>query len=393
VEDLIGEAERLLRTLLALDPKHAKAHTLLAAVLQQRGRHPESLLELEAAIANDPESAEPYWRLTRSKKMGVEDHLLVERMTEMALSGSRSAGDRVLLHNALGKALDDLAQYEKVLTHFDEAHRVARSISGKPFDRQAHSALIESIITFFDGDSLVMGRKGVDSDLPVFVVGMPRSGTTLTEQILSSHPLMAGAGETPFWPDLARQVFEPACRSFKGTRGVRLCGLYLRALAQIGGSCVRVVDKNPFNAINVGLLNALFPNARFIYCRRHPVDNCLSIYMANFRFPPSYAHDREDLVFAYRESERLAAHWKNVIPQDRLFEIRYEDLVLNRDAITRRLIEFCGLEWEEACLFPERNDRLVLTASQWQARQPVYQTSVDRWKNYEPWLGAFAGLL
>jgi hypothetical protein len=143
----------------------------------------------------------------------------------------------------------------------------------------------------------------------------------------------------------------------------------------------------------VGLLALIFPRARFVHCYRNPVDNCLSFYSTLFKFPPSFAHDKGDIVFAYREYVRLMKHWKNVIPADRLMDMRYEDLVENQEAGTRRLIQFSGLEWQDACLHPEKNERKVATMSHWQARQPVYKSSVERWRRYEPWLGEFKELV
>jgi Sulfotransferase family len=135
------------------------------------------------------------------------------------------------------------------------------------------------------------------------------------------------------------------------------------------------------------LLHLALPRARFIHCRRHPVDTCLSIFFESFGAVEGYASDRGDLVFAYRQYERLMDHWRRVLPPGRFTEVRYETLVANREAETRRLVEFCGLDWDDACLAPERNARVVKTASMWQARQPVYATSVERWRRYEPWLG------
>ncbi len=393
VEERIEEAGSLARHVLKLDPKHADAHALLGSVLQQQGKHNDSLKELELAIDCNPALVAAYWRLTRSKRIGSQDHALIEKMKAMTLEPSLSAEDRILLHNALGKGLDDMAEFHEALLHFDEAHAVAKA-AAKPFDREAFKARIDAIISSFDQAFFSHTAEfGSDSSLPIFVVGMPRSGTTLTEQILSSHSQAAGAGEVPYWPELARDIWNPLEPRLNLSRAESLAARYLELLAHLAPNSVRVVDKNPYNAEHVGLLHALFPQARNVYCTRHPIDNCLSIYMANFRFPPSYVHDREDLVFAYRENQRLFAYWKRVIPEDRFMEVPYERLVSDREERTRKLIEFCGLPWEDACLRPEMNARLVMTASQWQVRQPVYRSSLDRWKNYEPWLGPFRQLI
>ena len=164
-------------------------------------------------------------------------------------------------------------------------------------------------------------------------------------------------------------------------------------LGRIGSCYGRVTDKQPENYRILGPLSVLFPNARFLYCRRHPVDNALSLFMTYFASPPSYASDPGDIVFAYREHQRLMSHWLNVIPADRLLVVDYEEMVERFEVTARTIVGFCGLEWEEACLHPESNSRAVRTASQWQVRQPIYNSSLGRWKNYEPWLGEFRELL
>jgi Sulfotransferase family len=143
----------------------------------------------------------------------------------------------------------------------------------------------------------------------------------------------------------------------------------------------------------IGPIHLTLPRARFIHCRRHPVDTCLSNYFTQFTKVQSQACSRDDLVYYYREYSRLMEHWRTILSPERLLEIDYEELIADRNAMTRRLVEFCGLDWDDICLHPERNDRLIKTASVWQARQPVYRTSVERWRRYEPWLGELRQLL
>ena len=154
-----------------------------------------------------------------------------------------------------------------------------------------------------------------------------------------------------------------------------------------------MTDKRPGNFEMLGLIRLAFPDARIIHCRRNPVDTCLSIFFANFGASQDYAWDRGDLAFAYRQYERLMDHWRRVLPSDRFTEVQYATLVAEQEVETRRLIAFCGLDWDDACLAPERNGRVVRTASLWQARQPVYKTSVERWRRYEPWLCELRELL
>ena len=168
---------------------------------------------------------------------------------------------------------------------------------------------------------------------------------------------------------------------------------YLALLRSIGPSALRVTDKAPDNFVRLGLLTAALPRARIILCRRHPVATCLSMYFELFESSWDFAYDRGDLAFAYRQHERLTEHWRGALHADRLAEVEYEKLVSDREAETRRLIAFCGLDWDDACLEPQRNERAVNTASVWQARQPVYTSSIERWRRFEPWLGGLRELL
>jgi hypothetical protein len=167
---------------------------------------------------------------------------------------------------------------------------------------------------------------------------------------------------------------------------------YIAALRSIAPAARRVIDKMPFNFLWAGPIHLALPHARIIHCRRDPIDTCLSIYFTRFATRQDFAYDRGDLAFYYRQYRRLMTHWRAVLPPDRLLEIDYERLTACPEQTIRAMIAFCGLDWEDACLRPEQNQRVVKTASMWQARQPVYRGSVARWKNYEAWLGELASL-
>jgi hypothetical protein len=237
----------------------------------------------------------------------------------------------------------------------------------------------------------IASEGGSDSELPIFIVGMPRSGTTLTERILSAHRDVAGAGELMFWKE---HVADKGHQFDDSPNHVRqVADEYVSLLRSYGPDSLRVTDKAPGNCWNLGPISIAFPRSRIIHMRRHPVDVCLSIFMALFTYPPSYSFDLGDMAFFYRSYERLMAHWRAVLPAERFLEVEYRDLVEKTEPTTRKLLEFCGLEWDEACLKPEENQREIRTASLWQARQPVYKSSLDRWKHYEPWLGPLRELL
>jgi len=168
---------------------------------------------------------------------------------------------------------------------------------------------------------------------------------------------------------------------------------YLAVLRRIRPQAARVTDKSPFNFHRLGLIHLLLPKARVIHCPRHPVDTCLSMYFMPFGQRINFISDRGDLAFAYQRYARLMEHWRAVVPSDRFIDVDYEELMTDRERVTRRLIAFTRLEWHEACLEPERNERRVRTLSVWQVRQPVYTTSVARWRHYQPWLGELRQLL
>ena len=233
----------------------------------------------------------------------------------------------------------------------------------------------------------------MDDETPLLIVGMPRSGTTLVEQIVSSHPAIAAGGELPFWPRRPSGPGIAEATSLTPQSAHDLSREYLALLRRIGPHASRVTDKAPFNFHRLGLIHLLLPKARIIHCRRHPVDTCLSMYFLHFSERIEFVSDKGDLAFAYRQYARLMEHWRAVLPPDRLIDVDYENLIADREAVTRRLIAFTGLDWHDACLEPERNERTVTTTSLWQARQPVYTTSVARWRRYEPWLGELRQLL
>jgi hypothetical protein len=250
-------------------------------------------------------------------------------------------------------------------------------------------------IQAFAAESLrAMPTSDIESERPILVVGMIRSGTTLMEQLLARHPAIGGAGEQPFWSKnedmINRTVGAGKADSAFFTS---LAHGYLDVLGRVDATSARVVDKLPSNYQVLGPIRAALPNARIIHCRRNPVDNALSIYMMYFDTSPSYGHDRDNIVFMYRQYERLMEHWRSVLPPDRFMEVDYEDVVADSEAVIRRVIAFCGIEWDDRWHQPQDDLRSVRTPSLWQARQPVYRRSMERWRNYEPWLGELKQLL
>jgi hypothetical protein len=226
---------------------------------------------------------------------------------------------------------------------------------------------------------------GLPSERPAFVFGMPRSGTTLAEQILASHPQVHGAGEVLFWQFAA----DAECGSGPEQRMATICALgrqYLASFEGLPAEAVRVIDKLPSNFKNLGLIHAALPAARFIHLERHPLDTCLSIYFQGFTAAHAYATDLTDLAHYYREYRRLMAHWRATLPPHLLLEVRYESLVDDPEHWGRRMLAHLGLSWDPRCLEFHLTDRPVLTASSWQVRQPIGKGSIGRWRHYERYL-------
>jgi tetratricopeptide (TPR) repeat protein len=382
---------------LALEPDSADIHALLGNALQQLGDFDGAIAAYEKVIEQQPARVSAYLGIVSAKKVSEADRSLLAQMQALLRQGNLAEMDAVNLHYGLGKAEDDLADYGSAMAHYDEANRLmaARLVrSGRAFDCKRHQSAITRLIDAFTPEFFHRYRGlGTASELPVFVLGMMRSGTTLIEQILSSHPKIGGGGELDFWGDREAMQERAAAGTLDPPTAVGLAANYMDLLRGIAPSARRVTDKMPANFLLLGLIHLLFPRARIIHCRRDPVDTCISIYTTPYTQSPHFAHDRANIVFYYEQYLRLMAHWRNVLPADRFLEVDYEDIVGDREIAARRLVEFCGLDWNDACLRHENNRRSVKTASAWQARQPLYRSSVERWRRYEPWLGEFRKLL
>jgi tetratricopeptide (TPR) repeat protein len=373
-----AEALEPLHRALELNPNLALAQGMLGACLSELGRFPEAIAHFERALALDPTMGIVYYDLVESKTISEGDAELMRQMDVQLSRRNLLPPDRMALHFASGKAFDDLGRYRE-------------AFGGVPFDRSAYAAKTDAMIRRFPNARSMSIPDKNPSEIPVLIVGMIRSGTTLVERILSSHLEVAAGGEIKF---LAAQYDEDMYLGLDtpGKAGI-LAHQYLAILRDLAGGKRRVTDKMPSNFRALGPIHALFPHARIVHCRRHPVDTCLSIYGHLFHQPPGFAYDREALVFGYREYQKLMDHWREVLPPGRFFEIDYEELGADREPIIRRLLEFCDLPWDPQCLRHEETGGQIRTVSKRQARQPIYRSSVQRWKNYEPWLGPLGDLL
>jgi tetratricopeptide (TPR) repeat protein len=383
----LDEAVAVMRTVVEAYPENAEAHATLGQLLSESGLSAEAATRLDRATELAPEMVGAWSSLVTNKKFTADDDPLIARMNAALALPHLTPRHRQVLHFALGKAHDDMGNYEAAMRDFELGNRL-RALSGD-LNRDALARHVDQLIEATPpGYRDRQPDPGVEDATPILIVGMPRSGSTLTEQILSSHPEIAARGELEFWGvrDTPQRNIWSIVSTLEAAR--RLADDYLAALRAHEPCAKRVTDKSLSNFMRLGLLHRVFPNAILIHCRRHPIDTALSIFTTNFEAAKfAYMSRRGDLVFYYRQYQRLMAHWRQVLPPDRFVEVDYEALVTEPEPHVRRLVSVCGLEWNDACLAPHRNPRRITTASVWQARQPIYRTSVERWRRYEPWLG------
>ncbi len=391
-----SEAAPYFQSALKLNPNHAIAQASLGVVLHEQGQFDVGIQWLKKSLEQWDTNGLAYYIQARSKRVDGGDQQMIERIELLLQRNDLSLLDRSYMEYALGKSYEDLKEFGVSIDHYDRANETAYEfwLSEKPWDRDRYQFTIDrTISTFTDPRIAELRRDGLDSDLPVLIVGMIRSGTTLVEQILSSHPLVTGAGELTYWHEEAVKAFNAHDNSVDSAKLTEIANGYLQLLRKVDPKAKRITDKLPHNYAVLGLVQPALPNGRVIHIRRNPVDNCVSVYTTGYARPPGFTLKRENIVFAYREYLRLMEHWRCVLPEDRFLEVDYEDLIENREAVTRKMIAFIGLEWSDRCLQHESNVRTVHTPSAWQVRQPLYKTSIERWRNFEPWIAPFDELL
>ena len=402
IEDRNQEAEEALRETLVADPRNAMAYDLLGNLLSDFGRFDEARACFERAIAIAPLLAGSYYDLVRCRPVTSKDEGLLQRMQAALATPGLEAGQCLRLHLAIGKAAEDLGDYGLAMQHFDAADTVRRGCAS--FDSATFSIEIDRLIANSTPELMARAPELRSSDAtPVLIIGMPRSGTTLVEQIISMHPEVAGGGELNFWNERGA-AWHRSVVAGNGAAGnevpfvaseflARAAADYLGVLRAIAPTAARVTDKMPFNFLWAGLIHLTFPRAIIIHCRRSAVDTALSIHQTHFHPSLPFPTGGAELVAYFHDYQRLIVHWRSVLPADRFIEVDYEELTLAPEPVIRRIIAACGLEWHDACLRPESNPRAVNTPSKWQARQPIYRTSVARWQRYEPWLGPLRALV
>ncbi len=391
-EDRNQEAEQVLRHTLALDPRNAMAHDLLGNLLTEFGRFDEARECFQCAIAIAPLLAGSYYELVRCRPVTSGDDGLLQQMETALDTPGLEAAQRLRIHLAIGKAAEDLGDYPLAMQHFDAADAVRRGFTS--FDPDAFSVEIDRLTARFTPEMIARAPELGNCDAtPVFIIGMPRSGTTLVEQIVSIHPEAGAGGELHFWNQRGVEWHRSAAPDTNTPFLAQAAADYLSVLRAIAPKAARVTDKMPFNFLWAGLIHMAFPRATILHCRRAAVDTALSIHQTHFHPTLTFPTGGAELVAYFRGYQRLTDHWRSVLPPNRFIEVDYEELTREPEPVIRRIIGACGLAWHDACLRPESNPRAVNTPSKWQARQPIFRTSVGRWRRYEPWLGPLRALV
>ncbi|MGA9851776.1 MAG: sulfotransferase [Gammaproteobacteria bacterium] len=389
------EAASTYETCLRLQPHEAQTHLKLGQSYQKLGRFEDAEGEFLAAIEQDSNTDAAYLLLAHTRRLQSHDAPLLEKF-EAALTQPRlSEETRICLHFSLGKMYDDLKSYDQAFEHYREGNSLHHQ--RVRFDRQALVDYVDAVKANFTPE--LFKRKhsastAVGSRLPVFVVGMLRSGTSLVERILTSHPRAFGLGETELVDTLAEQLAArtgipyPGCVIRLDKDLAKTLAAEMRSQWPIKAqTATRIVDKNPLNFLHLGLIALVFPGTPILHCTRNHLDTCLSIYFQYFAHPRNtYAYDLEDIAFFYKQYTVLMNHWRSVLPKP-LHECRYEELVMEPERVTRALVAAAGLEWHPDCLEPHKHPASISTASLWQVRQPIYRESAGRWRHYSRYMG------
>ena len=370
-----------------ITPASGNLHYALGSAKSLIGRTYEAEAHYRHAIELDPGQAEYYLVYSRSKKFTELDgiHLRIE---ELLNTPGLQQQDRCYLHFAAGKIYNDIGFYDKAFHHLYKGN----GAKGAVFDVEAWRKLVASSLDLFDRATLKRLRAQPRSTIEiVFIVGMPRSGTTLVEQILSSHSEVFGAGELEDLNVISGELVKhtgnatpfPHCLlEVDPSITLGLGNYYMQRITKMANSPVRFCcDKSPNNFFFIGLMHVLFPNVRIIHCRRHPLDTLFSCYMTNFASGQEYSYSLDNLAEYYYGYHQMMNHWRDVseIP---ILDVDYESVITDQQSESRRMVEFLGLNWENTCLQFQKNSRAVNTASNWQVRQPIYRHASGRWKNY-----------
>jgi tetratricopeptide (TPR) repeat protein len=376
-----------------LEPDNAEHCAKIGRTFESEGRFDEAIVWQEKALSRQPDHAEAHYSLAMMRSAANRE-ARVRQLEQTLAHGSPDRDRCAWLHFAMAKLYDEGGDYDEAFRCYRAGNDLRKA--GHRYQPEEEASFVDRLMGSFNKE--LFGEKekiGSRSERPVFIVGMPRSGTTLVEQILASHPQVHGHGELEQMAELVRGLPERLGRRQPYPEGVaaldaitagRLAEAHLAQLEQDACGAVRSIDKMPHNFLHLGLIALLFPRARLLHCIRDPLDTCLSCYFQDFGSRHPFSCDLEQLGRYYRDYQRLMAHWRATLPNP-ILDVPYEALVGDQEVCSRRLVEFLSLPWDERCLVFHETDRPVLTSSAWQVRQPIYASSIGRWRHYAKHLG------
>lgn len=390
------EALKHLKRAAELRPDNLQLIFNLGVQFYEWGLLDDAVAQYEKGLEKEPQALRGWLGLAHAKRYSdpEEGRRMIEKLQALSKQEGLESEQIYGIHCALGKIYDDLGEWKEAFTHY----KIGNDAVVSTFDREQLANKTQKIRSVFTKDFILEKQQwGSKSEQPIFLVGMPRSGTSLTETILGSHPKILPLGERKFfgrlsnqlpgllhvqgqYPEVAKELTEKAVRD--------LSRQYVEEGLEKDPDAEKIVDKMPSNFMHLGLIAILFPNAKIIHCRRDPMDVCVSNYFQRFGDGLSFTSKLSDLGFYYRNYQEMMEHWKQVLPVE-IYESDYESLVTNLEEESRKLVDFVGMEWDPKCLEFYETKRIMRTASAWQVRQPIYTRSVGRWKHYEEHLDPF----
>jgi tetratricopeptide (TPR) repeat protein len=405
---------------LSIDPSHVNICRSLASALGQLGRYDEAIVYLRKSLSIKDDDIAVLKALgsalyrTGQKEEAEEvdlkylqlkpDDVIMHR--NLSMLRKYTAGDEHLmqmekllevapekadLHFAIGKAYEDIGDYQKSFTHYEAGNTLRRA--SVIYSPDLEKEFFQQIRQVFTKDFIESNKLSERDKTPIFIVGMPRSSTSLIEQILASHPKIYGAGELNYLDDIQlnemkinRNDYAESIGKMKPGNFKKMADLYVKKLGNVWEEHDYVIDKMPQNFLYLGLIKTLFPGSKIIHCIREPRDTCFSIFKTYFRTEMLFAHSQKDIVAYYKLYEELMVYWHSVFPEASIYDIQYETLIENPEESIRALLAHCDLEWHDACIEFHKTKREVKTASAFQVRKPLYKGAAGYWKNYEPYL-------
>lgn len=384
-----AEAKAQYQKALEIEPDHMPAVLSLGYHCLEMGDSESARAQFETVIAGDGRDFAGHLGLARIDKL-TREHTTFQRLLEEAAHAEElPARQAVALHYALGKAYEDIQEHDESFRHYARGAALKRSMVRH--DPARFTQVVDQIIETFNAERIAALREAhIDSGRSIFVLGMPRSGTTLTETVIASHPAVHGGGELRDWSRLLpTDTTDPARQFPLGLIGQSMhawhdiAKAYDQSVAALAGEHPFITDKMPANFTFLGVIHALLPNAKIVHVVRDPVDTCLSCFTRLFDKSQYHTYDQIELGTYYNNYRRLMNHWRRVLPDTAFYDCHYESLVQHFEPEARALIDWCGLSWDPACLTPHKTERSVRTASVTQVREPIYQSSVQKWRRVE----------